>query len=54
MPYVKTNQRFSRPYPEEQVCPVCFTNLGETVDAVCSEACEEIAKIRIEWVEDYV
>ncbi len=48
MPYLKSNQRFSRPYPEEQVCPVCFTNLGETVETVCSEVCEKIAEIRSE------
>lgn len=58
MPYVKSTQKFSRPYAEEQVCPVCHTNLGETDDTICSEACETVAEIKrllhIEWMDDYI
>lgn len=33
------------PFPSTTVCPVCRTELGDTDEGVCSEACQQVAEL---------
>lgn len=47
------NDRYRRfPTGSTGVCAVCYTQMGDTSEAVCSESCQEVADMRQSWTAD--